>query len=176
MLDFIILSKTRNKLLIKFFLFDGAQSYLRLMEKEFNESSNAIRKELNRFIDAGLLISEYRGRKRYYMANTEHPFYTSFKSFVRRTLGIDQIAIQIADKIKNLNAAYITGCKLCGNKELDFIELVLIGQNLNEVMIESLVKKTEKLIATKISHISFTSEQMKYFSKEKPKLLIWQKK
>ena len=174
MLDFIISSKTRNNILIKFFLFDGAQSYLRKMEKEFEESSNAIRKELTRFSDAGLLTSEYKGKKRYYRANTEHPLYAPLKSFVRKTIGIDQVATQIADKVKNLEVAYITGCMLKG-KKTNTIELVLVGQNMDESLIEVLVRKTETLITSKILYVSFTPAQMKYFSREKSKILIWEK-
>ncbi len=174
MLDFIVSSKTRNNILIKFFLFEGVESYLRKMEKEFDESSNAIRRELNRFTDAGLLITESKGKKRFYKANTEHPFYFPLKSFIRKTIGIDQIVTHITEKIKNLELAYITGC-IAKGKEPDNVELVLVGQNLDDSSISSSVRKVEILIAKKINYISFTREQMKYFSKEKCKLLIWEK-
>ncbi|MFN5885132.1 MAG: ArsR family transcriptional regulator, partial [Bacteroidota bacterium] len=49
MLDTLITSKTRIKLLLKFFLNGNTSSYLRNLESEFGESSNAIRLELNKF-------------------------------------------------------------------------------------------------------------------------------
>jgi len=49
MIESLITSKTRIKLLLKFFFNSQTKSYLRSMEKEFGESSNAIRIELNRF-------------------------------------------------------------------------------------------------------------------------------
>ena len=60
MLDALITSKTRIKLLVKFFLNIENKSYLRGLESEFGESTNAIRVELNRLEDAGLLVSKLK--------------------------------------------------------------------------------------------------------------------
>ncbi|KKX51724.1 hypothetical protein [Sphingobacterium sp. IITKGP-BTPF85] len=45
MLDSLITSKTRLKLLIKFFVSANNQGYLRGLAEEFRESTNAIRKD-----------------------------------------------------------------------------------------------------------------------------------
>jgi len=55
MLNSLITSQTRIKLLKKFFLNSNTRAHLRGLESEFGESSNGIRLELNRFEDAGLL-------------------------------------------------------------------------------------------------------------------------
>ena len=174
MLDIFITSKIRFKLLIKFFICDGVKSYLRKMEKEFNESSNAIRIELNRLLKAGLLVSEYEGKKRYYMANVQHPLYDSLKSVVRQSLGIDQIVAQITTQVRNIEAAYITD-NITGKTNSDIIELLLVGQKLNESTINPKVKKTEKIIDRKIKYACFTPEQMQFIFKKEPDLLIWEK-
>ncbi len=174
MLDIIISSKTRIKLLIKFFLFDGNQGYLRSMEREFKESTNAIRVELNRFIDAGLLTSEYKGKKRFYKANPKHPLYEDLKQIVRKTVGIDQIVERITSQVGDLEAAYITGSFATG-VDSDTIELALVGKDLDKRYIDKLVAKAEKLIERKIMYLTFTQEQMEYFFKNRPTLLIWKK-
>ena len=51
MLSTLITNKTRIKLLVKFFLNPGTRSYLRSLATEFNESTNAIRLEVNKFED-----------------------------------------------------------------------------------------------------------------------------
>lgn len=58
MLDSLITSKTRLKLLIKFFVSARNQGYLRGLADEFQESTNAIRKELNQLEDAGFLTKK----------------------------------------------------------------------------------------------------------------------
>jgi len=57
MINSLITSHTRVKLLKKFFLNSSTKAHLRGLESEFGESSNAIRVELNRLEGAGLLIS-----------------------------------------------------------------------------------------------------------------------
>ena len=91
MLDALITSKTRIKLILKFFLNPRSTAYLRGLADEFGESSNAIRLELNRFEEAGLLESEARGNKKVFKANTGHPLYKDIHSIVRKTIGIDRI-------------------------------------------------------------------------------------
>lgn len=65
MIDSLISSKTRIKLLMKFFLNPGVTSYLRGLADEFGESTNAVRVELNRLCSAGFLEEVPEGgRKR----------------------------------------------------------------------------------------------------------------
>ena len=47
MLDSLITSKTRLRLLIKFFLNIANKGYLNSLASEFGESTNSVRKELN---------------------------------------------------------------------------------------------------------------------------------
>jgi DNA-binding transcriptional regulator PaaX len=65
MLNSLVTSKTRVKLLLKFFLNSNTKSYLRNLEQEFGESSNAIRIELNRLEGADLLRSEVTGNRKF---------------------------------------------------------------------------------------------------------------
>ena len=69
MIETLITSKTRINLLLRLFLNVQSKSYLRQMAKEFNESTNAIRLELIRFEDAGLITGEFVGGKKYFQAN-----------------------------------------------------------------------------------------------------------
>ena len=76
MIETLISSKTRIKLLLKFFLNSETTSYLRGLESEFGDSTNAIRLELNRLEEAGMLTSSLKGNKRFFKSNTSHPLYT----------------------------------------------------------------------------------------------------
>jgi len=58
MIEALISSKTRIKLLLKFFLNSSNKSYLRGLESEFGDSTNGIRLELNKLEEAGLLTTK----------------------------------------------------------------------------------------------------------------------
>lgn len=174
MLESLITSKTRVKLLLKLFLNSNTTSHLRGLEKEFGESSNSIRLELNRFIDAGLLTSVYEKNKRFYRANTDHPLFNDINSILRKMVGIDKLVERVISHIGNLELAYVTG-DFASGRDSETIELALIGENLNQEYIQNLVEKAGSLIERKIVFLVFTNEQMEHFLKDKPKLLIWKK-
>jgi len=87
----IINSKTRVKLLTRFFFNPETRSYLRELAKEFNVSTNSVREELNQLTKTRLLTSEKNGRQIYYKANPKHPLYPELKSMVGKVMGIDQV-------------------------------------------------------------------------------------
>ncbi|MCS6973336.1 MAG: ArsR family transcriptional regulator, partial [Cyclobacteriaceae bacterium] len=100
-------------MLLKFFLNSNTSAYLREMAKEFGESTNAIRHELNNLTSAGYLVTSECGRSILYKANTAHPLYSELKNIVHKYLGIDRIREDVIDKLLNrlgkLKMAFITG-------------------------------------------------------------------
>jgi predicted transcriptional regulator len=172
MLDSIITSKTRIKLLLKFFLNSETKSYLRNLEQEFGESTNGIRVELNRLENAGLLSTEVIGHRKIFSANTTHPLFKDINNILKKFVGIDKIIDQIINKTGHLEAAYLTGDFAIG-KDSKILDLVLVGQNIDTNYINALIAKAEELINRKIRHLELTSDQMADYFKDKPALLIW---
>lgn len=173
MLSSLITSRTRVKLLLKFFLNSSNKSYLRNLEQEFGESSNAIRIELNRLEGADLLKSELSGNRKYFMANTSHPLFKDINNIVKNFVGIDKLIERVINQIGNLEAAYITG-DFAKGIDSQIIDLVLVGQNMETGFIESLVSKAENFITRKIRYLILTKNQMTDYFNNKPVLLIWE--
>jgi hypothetical protein len=69
----LISSKTRVKLLIRFFFNPQTRSYLRELAKEFDVSTNSVRDELNQFTRTRLLKSEPSGRNVFHKVNAASP-------------------------------------------------------------------------------------------------------
>jgi DNA-binding transcriptional ArsR family regulator len=174
MLDAIILSKTRIKLLIKLFLIKNSTAYIRAMETQFGESVNAIRMEVNRLEKAKLITSSYEGNKKIFKANTKHPLYNDITRIVRTTVGIDHIIDKIVKRAGDLDSAYITGSFATG-VDSEVIDLVLVGRKFNTEYIDQLVEKAEQMISRRIMYLTLTPDQMDYFFKNRPALLIWSK-
>jgi hypothetical protein len=112
MLDTLITSKTRIKLLLKFFLNAKTQSYLRGLEMEFGESSNAIRQELNRFEEAGLLVSENKGNRKYFQANVRHALFPEIHSLIMKYTGVDKIVENVVGRLGDLQTWLVTLTKI----------------------------------------------------------------
>ena len=174
MLDSLITSKTRIKLLLKFFANPDTTAYLRSLAEEFGESTNAIRVELNRLADAGLLSSREEGRTKVYQANLKHPLFGEIQSMVRKYMGIDQLSAVIFDKIVSLGSidkAYVTG-DYANGIDGNTVDVVIIGL-LDKQAANQLVRRIEKIIKRKIRlQVLQTGEGFNY---EQAHMLIWDK-
>ena len=91
LLSGLISSRTRIKLLMRFFLNPKTRSYLRELAKDFGVSTNAVREELNQLTRTDLLKVEKNGRSVFYSANTEHALFPELRSMVQKVMGIDQV-------------------------------------------------------------------------------------
>lgn len=172
MLESLITNKTRLKLLLKFFLNSETTSYLRNLETEFGESTNAIRIELNRMEGAGLLTSSLSGNKKLFKANAAHPLYGEINSILKKTIGIDKIIGQITSNIGDLKEAYITG-DLAKGKDSNIIDLLLIGNSIDKTIVSSLVEKAEERIQRKIRYLILNEDEKSDYLKRYNALFIW---
>ena len=161
MLDSLITSKTRLKLLMKFFLNPGTSAYLRGLAEEFGESTNSVRVELNRLSKAGFLEAaeaEGDGRTRLYRANERHPLFPELQQIVRKVTGIDQVVEQIVSRLGNVELAFITGDYARG-VDSGLIDLVLVGE-IDRTYLDSLVGKLEEIIRRKIRTLVLSVDEL----------------
>ena len=84
MLESLITSKTRLRLLIKFFVSITNKGYLNSLASEFGESTNSVRKELNNLTSAGYLERESIDNKIIYKANISHPLFKTLQKIVSK--------------------------------------------------------------------------------------------
>lgn len=174
MLGTLITSKTRIKLLLKFFLNANNTGYLKNLEAEFADSSNGIRVELNKFEEAGLLQSENVGNKKIFKANQRHPLFKDIHSIILKYTGIDQIIESVVDRLGNVNSVYLVGSFARG-LESNVIDLIIIG-DINKEYIASLIEKAESIIKKKIRYIIFSKddfEENKLEILSEQHLIIW---
>ena len=171
----LISSKTRIKLLVRFFFNPRTQSYLRELAKEFNVSSNSVREELNQLTQTKLLKSEKSGRQVLYAANTKHPLFSDLKSMVGKVMGIDQVIDGIVNRLGDLEKAYLIDDYAEG-KDTGIIDLVLVG-NIDQYHLNDLSRKTERYIKSNIRSLLVSRSEYKdllHRLKDRPRLLIWE--
>ena len=170
----LISSKTRIKLLIRFFFNPNTRSYLRELAKEFNVSSNSVREELNQLTKTKLLTSQKSGRQVFYKANQKHPLFPELKSMVGKVMGIDQVVDGIVARLGDLERAYLLDDYAEG-KDTAIIDLLLVG-DIDQYHLNDLSRKTERYIKRKIRSLVLTKEEyqtLKPKLENRPQVLIW---
>ncbi|HPE86935.1 MAG: ArsR family transcriptional regulator [Bacteroidales bacterium] len=148
------------KLLLKFFLNSNNAAYLRSLSGEFGESTNAIRGELNRFEEAGLLESFLKGNKKMYQANVRHPLFNDIHNLLLKHTGIDQVIERILNNIGDLEQAWVVG-DFAQGKDSPIIDLLLVGKNIDIAYLSTLIEKTEALIHRRIRYIILNGKEVK---------------
>ena len=161
MLDTLITSKTRLKLLLKFFSNANTQSYLRSLADEFGESTNAVRLELNRLSEAKFLDSYPKGNTIVYKANKKHPLFPEISNIVAKYLGLDRLIEEVIMKLGDLNQALVVGDYARGT-DSGLIDLVLVGK-IDETFLQNLVHKAESIIHRKIRTLVLQENELSLF-------------
>jgi len=175
MLGTLITSKTRLKLLLKFFLNSSSESYLRNLEDEFGESTNAIRIELNKFEQAGLLNSRTSGNKKLFRANIQHPLFPEIHNLLLKHIGFDQIIEKVVKNLGDIEQVFLVG-KFAKGIDTQIIDLIFVGEGVNKNYLTELIEKVEKLIKRKVRYLVFTSSEMQQYLMKRPTtdfLLLW---
>ena len=150
MLGELITSKTRLRLLIKFFVSQANRGYLNGLATEMGESTNAIRKELNHLHDAGYLQKEKANNKIQYKANTKHPMFAVLQKVILKHLGLEDAVEIVLERMGEVEQIILIGNYAKGI-DSGKIEIIIVGQDLNTSYVQNLEEKLEKLISRKVS-------------------------
>ena len=174
MLDTLVSSKTKIKLLLKFFLNASNTAYLRNLESEFGESTNAIRLELNRFEESGLLNSYSDKNKKIFTANTKHPLYPEINSIIRKYVGVDKVIDHVVSNLGEPEKVWLVG-NFARGLDSDTIDIKISG-NVNKAYLNELIRKVEETINRKLKiQLLNVDESFIIESNNEPSLLLWSK-
>lgn len=174
MIETLISSKTRIKLLLKFFLNSRTTAYLRGLEGEFGESTNAIRVELNRFEQAGMLRSFSQGNKKIFQANTEHPLFGEVHGIVMKYIGLDHVIENVIEQLGDVRAVYLAG-EFARGINSDIIDLIFVGVIRKEYLLH-LIERAESMIKRRIRYLIYESAEnfeTSWNNREHEPFLIW---
>lgn len=149
MLEYLITSKTRLKLLVKFFSNAENQGHLRGLADEFGESTNSIRKELNHLSEAGFLVKVADKNKIEYQANPNHPLFSNLQDIIRNYLGFDRLLEAVLERMGEVDEVILTGDYAQGI-DSGTIEVVIKGESLNESYLDHLTGRIEEIIDRKV--------------------------
>lgn len=150
MLDSLITSKTRLRLLVKFFINIANEGYLNSLANEFGESTNSVRKELNNLSSAGYLKKHNKNNKVIYRANESHPLFKIIQKIIRKHLGIEEIVETVYNKIGDVKKVLLLGDYARG-VDSGTIEVLIVGTEINKKYLDEISPKIEQKIKRKVN-------------------------
>jgi len=107
MLEAIVSSQTRVKLLTLFLLNPGREYYVREIERMTEENINAVRRELSNLESFGLITGQKKGNQQYYTVNQDFFLYEDLQKIVLKTEGVARIIKEKLGDTKDINCMFI---------------------------------------------------------------------
>lgn len=163
MLEALIASRTRVKLLTLFLLNPGSEFYIREIVRTTSENINAVRRELANLEAFGLVTGQKKGNQQYFAVNTGHFLYHELQAIVLKTEGIAS-TLRAALAGEEISCMFIYGSFAKGTAgQKSDIDLFIVG-GVDEDRLIPLVHECER---TSGREINYTLMSPAEFSKRK---------
>ena len=168
----IITSKVRVKVLELFFGNVKEIYHVRGVVRELKEEINAVRRELEKLENAGMLRSENRGNRRYYSLREEYVLYEDILSMVAKTKGLGAQLIANKNKIGKIGYIMFSGsfARRKARRRDDDVDVLVVG----EVVLPELaaiVRREESERGKEINYTVMSREELEFRKKRRDPFL-----
>ncbi len=159
--DFMI-SKVRVKMVELFFGNPEEMYYVREITRKIKEEINAVRRELERMLSAGILKSEQRGNRLYYFLNKKYPFFQEIHQMVVKTTGLGKKIRKLRRKLGSVEFVMFSGgfVRKLAPKQGE-IDILIIGEVVLPEL-ELLIKQEEADLNREINYAVFSSDEFEF--------------
>lgn len=172
MLQHIIPSKARRKILEFFFHHPNENYYLRKIVRDINEEVNAVKRELDILTEEKLLLRERRLNKVYYSLNKSYRLYDEFTRIFTKTGFFAESVYKNISKIGKVRfiAVSVKFGKKLPIKEDEIYALIIGIIVIPEI--ESIIKDSEKEYGFTINYTVMTDDEF-IFRKKNNDPFVW---
>ena len=159
----LFVSKVRVKLIQTFLKDPSEMFYVRQLVRSTNEEINAVRRELARMEERGLVKKEPRGNRLYYFFVKTYPFYQELISLTAKTVGLGADIIKHKNKIGNIKFAMLSGryARQMPRKSEEDIDLLVVGA-VNMAELNKLVRKSESVREKEINYAPMAIDEFQF--------------
>lgn len=156
--DFMI-SKVRVKMMELFFNNIEEMYYVREITREIKEEINAVRRELERMLSAGILKSEQRGNRLYYFVNKKYLYFQEIQQMIVKSTGLGKKIRKLRRKLGSVSFVMFSGRFVRGLvPRQGEIDLLVIGEVVLPEL-EQLVKAEQEKLGREINYAVFSDDE-----------------
>lgn len=159
--DFMI-SKVRVKMVEMFFTHQTEMYYVREITRQIKEEINAVRRELDRMLAAGILKSEQRGNRLYYSLNPKYVYFQELQQMVAKSTGLGDKIRKARRKLGTIafvmfSVRFIKGLAPRQSE----VDLLVVGDIVLPEL-ELLVKQEESRLGREINYAVFSADEFEF--------------
>lgn len=161
MLEAIVSSRARVKLLTLFLLNPGREYYVREIARMTEENTNAVRRELANLESFGLIAGQKKGNQQYYTVNQDFFLYEDLQKIVLKTEGVARLIKEKLGNQKNIDCMFIFGSFARGDAGAKSdIDLFIVG-DVDEDTLIPLVHESERTLNREINYTLMRRSEFK---------------
>lgn len=162
MLETILGSKLRGKVLGWLFTHPDERYFVRQLTSLLREDSTNVSRELIRLEKTGVLVSTKEGKQKYYQANRKSPIYNELHGLIVKTTGVaDALHSALAPLADRIMVAFIFGSIASGNEDrASDIDVIVVG-DISFGDIVSLLSSAEEKLGREINTVVYPIAEFK---------------
>lgn len=161
MLESLIISKVRVKILTLFLLNPDKIFYVREIVRKIKEEINAVRRELSHMEKARMVKKERRANRLYYLFRRDHPLYFELLELVNKVYGIGGEILKQRAKLGKIKFIMLSGRFARGKeRQADEVDLLVVGDvvlpQLSQIVRAEEVRRDQEINYTVMSDQEFS--------------------
>lgn len=173
MLEDVIISKTRVKLLELFLTNPGKIFHVRDLVRRVKEEINAVRRELSHLEKKGMVSKEPRGNRLYYMMRRDYPLYFEFMEIFAKTRGLGADMLKNRAKLGRLKFIAFSGrfTRRLPKVDAERVDVLVVGDVvLPELAL--LIRMEEARRSEEINYTVMTEEEFTFRKKRRDPFIV----
>ena len=157
MLEALLGSKLRSKVLGWLFTHPDERYFVRQLTSLVKEDSTNVSRELSRLEKAGILVSTIEGKHKYYQANHQSPLFDELHGLMLKTVGVaDIIKKALEPRMADIKLAFIFG-SLAKKSENRFSDIdLLVAGNITFGEVCDLISTAEGTLNRELNPVVYT--------------------
>lgn len=172
MLEDLIISKVRVKLLNLFLSNPGKIFHVREMVRRTEEEINAVRRELAHMEKAGMVSKEPRANRLYYLFRKDYPLYYELLELITKTSGLGRDLYKNRVKLGKIKFCMLSGSfmrRLPSSEEK--VDLLVVG-NIVLPELSNLVKLEESRAEREINYTVMSEEEFEFRKRRRDPFIL----
>ncbi len=169
----LFVSKVRVKLLEVFLSNPGEIFYVRQLTRLTNEEINAVRRELARMEERGMVRKEARGNRLYYDFRRDYLFYDDLLGLVAKTTGIGDEIFENKNKIGKIKYVMFSGpfVRKKPRKNEEQVDILVVGEIVLP-QLAAIISEFESKLKREINYTAMTKEEFDFRKKRRDPFII----
>jgi len=169
--DFMI-SRVRVGIMELFFSQPTEMYFVREITRHTHEEINAVRRELDRMLAAGMLKSEERGNRLYYYLNRNYSFFPELLRMVKKSTGLGQKLVKLRKKLGTVKFVMFSGKFVAtDNSKRTEVDILIVGDVVLQEL-ESLIKEEQEKLGREINYTVLPEDEFEFRKQRRDPFLM----